>query len=94
MTAPEGFEGELRMITFVRGVIRVGHHLRRDAKSLRLIRFEQHALPARVAHNVFERNPVGNGKNHFIAVIHQHLDRIEQSMFSASGSDDFFAPVI
>ena len=94
MTAPEGFEGEFRMMTFVRGVIRRGDHLGGHAESLRFVGLQQNAVPARITNDVFERNPVRNRQDHFVAVIYQNLNGIEQCMLAADGGDDFFAPVV
>ena len=82
------------MIAFVRGVISLRHHLCGYAESLRLIRFQQNAIPARIAHDVFERNPVRHRQNHFVAVIHQHLNGIEQRMLAAGRGNHFLAPVV
>ena len=59
------------------------HHLRGYAKALRLVGFEQHAVAADVAHHVLERDPVRYGQNHFVAVVNQHRDNIEQRMLAA-----------
>ena len=39
------------------------------AETLRLVRFQQNAVAAYIAHHVFERNPVRHRENHFVAVI-------------------------
>jgi hypothetical protein len=51
-------------------------------------------VPAGIAHDVLERNPVGNGQNDFVAVIDQNLNRIEERVFAAGRSDRFLAAVV
>ena len=94
ITAPDGFDGEFRMITLVRGVIKTRHHLGGHAETLRLVGLKQHAIAAGITHDVFERNPVGNRQDDFVAVIDQHLDRVEQRMLAAGRGDDLFAAVV
>jgi len=40
------------MMTLVRGVIKARNHFRRNPKTLRLVRFQQHILATRITHNV------------------------------------------
>ena len=69
-------------------------HLGGELKAVFLAGFHVDAASASVFNDVFERNPVGNGQNHFIAMIHQHLDSVKQGEFSSSGDDGFFGPVV
>src|SRR5580692_1174259 len=71
-----------------------GHHLGCHSKTLRLVRFQQNAIPASVANNVLERNPVRHRQYHFVAVIHQNLNRIEQRVLAAGRRDGFLAAIV
>ena len=44
--------------------------------------------------DVLERHPVRHRQDDFVAVIDQHLDRIEQCVLAADRGEDFLAPVI
>ena len=77
ITEPDGLFGEFRMMTFVRGVMALLHHIRRQREIMLLVGGDVYRLSAGITNNVFERNPVRNRQNHFISMIHQHLNRIE-----------------
>ena len=66
-------------------------HVGGDTKTLRLVGMEQHAGSASVVHYVFERDPVRDGQNDLVAVVHQDGDRVEQRMFAANRGIDFVA---
>ena len=59
----------------------------RDAETLRFRRLHEYARPACVLHDVLVRHPVRHRHNHLIAVIHQHLDGIEDRQLSARRED-------
>ncbi len=83
ITAPEGFDGEFRIMSLVFGVIRRATISRGHAEILRLIGLDEDAVAAGVAHHVLERDPVGHWQNHFIAVIDQDGDHVEERVFAA-----------
>ncbi len=82
------------MIAFVRGVIARSIAAARDAEILRLAGFQIHRLAARVLDDVFERDPIGNRQHHFIAVVHQHLNRMEQRQLATGGEHRFLRRVV
>src|ERR1035437_918267 len=69
------------------------HHLRGDAEALRFVGLKEHAVAAHVAHHVFERDPVGHRQNHFVAVVDQHRDDVEERVLAAHRSARFLALV-
>src|SRR5208282_4342015 len=72
----------------------LGDHVGGDAKALRFVALEEHAITAGVAHHVFERDPVGDGKDDLIAVIDKHGNDVEERVFAAYGGSGFFTAVI
>ena len=60
------------------------NHLRGDAEVLFLFALDQHNLAARVLDDVLERHPVGHRQDDLVAMIDQHLDRVEERQLAAS----------
>ena len=66
----------------------------RNPPALCFAGLKKHHLAARVLDDVLEAHPVGNRQNHFVAVIHQHLDGVEQGQLAASGKNRFVDCVV
>ncbi len=82
------------MITLVRGVIArsMASAVMRKFSASSVGRVDHFA--ARVLNDVLERDPVGHRQNDLVAVVHQHLDGVEQSQLAASGEDCLFGRVV
>jgi hypothetical protein len=65
-----------------------------DAEVLRFAGLEENDLAAGILNDVFEADPIWDRQNHLIAVVHQHLDGVEQGQFAAGGEDRFVYGVI
>ncbi len=65
-----------------------------DAEILGFAGFEEDDLAAGVLDDVFEADPVGDGQNHFVAVVDEDLDCIEERMLAAGGEDGFIEGVV
>ena len=94
MTAPEGFEGEFKMMALVRGVISCSMAARGDAEIFCLVSFEEHGSATGKLDDVFEGNPVGHRQNNFIAVVNKNIDGLKQGQLAAGGEDRLVGRVI
>ena len=83
ITAPEGFEGVQRIIALVFSVIAASIIDAVTRKSSRSSLSTKLHHATRVLDDVLVRHPVRYRQNHLFAVIHQHLQRIEQRQLSA-----------
>ena len=68
--------------------------IRSNAEVFRFFGGQEHDLAARIPNDVLERDPVGDGQNHLIAMVHQHLDGIKERQLAAGGENGFVRGVI
>ena len=61
--------------------------IRRNAKILRFFGGQIDDLTPGILNDVLEGDPVGDRQNDLIAVVHQHLDGVEQRQLPARGED-------
>ena len=95
MTEPAGFDtGEFSRIILVRGKPPGARYLRWYAEALRFVSLQEDALAACVLDDVLERNPVRHRQNHFVAVLDQYLNGIEQHMLATDRNYSLFAAVV
>ena len=65
-----------------------------DAEVFGLTGFEEDNLAAGVLNDVFEADPVGDRQDHFVAVIDEDLERVEERVLSAGREDGFVDAVV
>src|ERR1700760_1273971 len=68
--------------------------MRSDAEVFRLFSLQKNNLAARILDDVLKRNPVRNRQNDLVAVVDQHLNRVEERELAAGRKDGLFRRVI
>ncbi len=69
-------------------------HSRGEREAGVLVGFHEYRRAARVAHDVLEGDPGRGRDDDLVAMVHQHLDGVEQGVFAAGGGDGLLAFVL
>jgi len=93
ITAPDGIRRRIQNDELRLRRDQTFDHLGGDAEALRFVGIEQYAVAADIADHIFEADPIGHGQNHFVAVVDENGNHVEQSVLAANRCCYFFTLV-